>query len=271
MTALVFDCDGVLAESERYGHLLAFNRAFAEFGLPIQWWEEEYGEKLQVSGGKERVATMLTPELVQATGLPADPEGQRRWLASFHERKSSIFRELVAGRLPPRPGVVRLVDAALAAGWALAVASTASDESVRVILDTVLGHRRAAAFTVLAGDVVAAKKPDPSIYLLALDRLGTTPEETVVIEDSGNGLRAATAAGLACVVTVSSFTQGDDFTRAALVVSGLGDPGEPMEVLANRSGATPNGCVELRDLEAVLAGAVGPGHGDQSGSTRRTR
>ncbi len=259
MTALVFDCDGVLAESERDGHLAAFNRAFAEFGLPIRWSDDEYGEKLRVSGGKERVATMLTPEVVRAAGLPLDPDGQREWLARFHERKTAIFREIAeSGGLRPRTGVVRLVDAALEAGWRLAVASTASEESVAVILETVLGPRRAERFAVFAGDVVAAKKPDPSIYRLALDRLAATREETVVIEDSRNGLLAATGAGLCCVVTVSSFSRGEDFTEAALVVSSLGDPGEPMEVLANRSPASPDGCVELGDLEAVLAGAGRP-------------
>jgi HAD superfamily hydrolase (TIGR01509 family) len=254
MAALVFDCDGVLAESERYGHLAAFNRTFAEFGLPIHWSEEEYGELLLVSGGKERVASVLTPEVVRATGLPSDPVEQREWLGRFHERKTAIFRKIAASEgLRPRTGVVRLVDAAVEAGWPLGVASTASEESVGVILETVLGRRRAARFAVLAGDVVAAKKPDPSIYRLAVERLGATPEETVVIEDSRNGLLAATRAGLQCVVTVSSFSAGEDFAEAALVVSSLGDPGEPMEVLANRSPASPNGQIELRDLEAVTA------------------
>ena len=41
--ALIFDCDGVLADTERFGHLPAFNQMFAEFGLPVQWSEEEYG------------------------------------------------------------------------------------------------------------------------------------------------------------------------------------------------------------------------------------
>jgi HAD superfamily hydrolase (TIGR01509 family) len=259
MTALIFDCDGVLAESERFGHLIAFNRAFAEFGLPVRWSEEEYGEKLLVGGGKERVATVLTPELVRTSGLPSDPGEQRDWLERFHERKTAIFCELAQTEaLQPRTGVVRLVDAALADGWVVAVASTASRESVEVILDTVLGPRRAERFAVFAGDVVAEKKPDPSIYRLALDHLGTTREETVVIEDSRIGLLAATGAGLRCVVTVSSYTHREDFSEAALVVSSLGDPGEPLEILANRSPAAPDGQIELRDLAAVLAGPAAP-------------
>ena len=130
MQALIFDCDGVIAESERDGHWPAFNRAFAEFGVPVRWSEDEYGQKLLVSGGKERVATVLTPKLLRATGLPSDPAGRREWLARFHERKTAIFREIAErDGLRPRPGVARLVDEAHAAGWALAVASTASSPS----------------------------------------------------------------------------------------------------------------------------------------------
>ena len=253
MPALIFDCDGVIAESERDGHWPAFNRAFAEFGVPVRWSEGEYGEKLLVSGGKERVATVLTPEVVRTTGLPGDPAGRREWLARFHERKTAIFREIAEqDGLRARPGIVRLVDEALGSSWTLAVASTASDASVRIILDAVLGPERAASFTVFAGDVVPVKKPDPAIYLLAVEQLGASADETVVIEDSRNGLLAATGAGLPCVVTPSSFTLGEDFTEAALVVTTLGDPGDPMRVLANRSAATPDGWVSLGDLAALL-------------------
>ena len=52
MNALIFDCDGVLADTERFGHLPAFNQMFAEFDLPVRWSEEEYGAKLKIGGGK---------------------------------------------------------------------------------------------------------------------------------------------------------------------------------------------------------------------------
>jgi HAD superfamily hydrolase (TIGR01509 family) len=253
MRALIFDCDGVIAESERDGHWPAFNRAFAEFGVPVRWSVDEYGEKLLVSGGKERVATALTPDVVRRTGLPGDAAGRREWLARFHERKTAIFREIAEGEgLRARPGVVRLVDEALGEGWTLAVASTASDVSVRIILDAVLGPDRAERFEVFAGDVVPVKKPDPAIYRLALERLGAAVGEAVVIEDSRNGLLAATGAGLPCLVTPSSFTLAEDFGEAALVVSSLGEPGEPMTVLANRSAAAPAGWITLQDLAALL-------------------
>ena len=63
MTALIFDCDGVLADTERDGHLPAFNQMFEEFGVPVHWSEEEYGEKLKIAGGKERMASLLTRRL----------------------------------------------------------------------------------------------------------------------------------------------------------------------------------------------------------------
>ena len=110
MTALIFDCDGVLADTERDGHLPAFNRMFEEFGLPVQWSEDEYGEKLTIAGGKERMASLLTEDFVRDNGLPADPEGQRAMLAEWHRRKTEIYTEMVAaGRLPARPGVARII------------------------------------------------------------------------------------------------------------------------------------------------------------------
>ena len=198
MPALIFDCDGVLADTERDGHRPAFNQTFAEVGLPVRWSEEEYGVKLRIGGGKERMASLLTDDFVRANGLPADPEGQKELLADWHRRKTATYKEMVrAGRLPARPGIARIVGEAIAAGWTLAVASTSAEESVRAVLEHVVGTDDASRFAVFAGDVVPAKKPDPAIYVLALEQLGIGAEDAIVIEDSRNGLLAADAAGIA--------------------------------------------------------------------------
>jgi HAD superfamily hydrolase (TIGR01509 family) len=251
MKALVFDCDGVLAETERDGHLVAFNQAFADAGLPVRWSEAEYAERLKTGGGKERLAKLLTDDFVRRHGLPDDPRARAEWVAGLHARKTAIFKRIVEeGRLAPRPGVIRIVDEAVAAGWALAVVSTSAEESVRAVLTHVVGGERAGRFHVVAGDVVAAKKPDPAIYELALRLLGTAREETLAIEDSRIGLLAAVRAGLRCVVTVSSFTRGEDFPEATLVVTHLGEPDEPLEVLA---GTSPREWLTLAHLEAYLS------------------
>ena len=253
MPALFFDCDGVLADTERFGHLPAFNETFAEEGLPVRWSDSEYAQKLLIGGGKERMASLLTEEFVRENGLPAESEGQRELIARWHKTKTAAYKARVhAGEVPGRPGVARIVDEAIAAGWTLAVASTSAEESVRATLEHAVGKEKAAQFSVLAGDAVPAKKPDPGIYLLALVRTGADPDQTIVIEDSRNGLRAAVAAGLRCVVTVSSYTGGEDFSEAVLVVSSLGDRGEPAEVLANRGPAEPGPYITLNDLQACL-------------------
>jgi dihydroxyacetone kinase phosphoprotein-dependent L subunit len=252
--ALVLDCDGVLADTERYGHLVAFNQMFAEFGLPVRWSVADYQEKVRIGGGKERLASLLTPEFVVAASLPADAAGQRDAVATWHRRKTAIYAELVAsGAVPPRPGIARIVAEALTAGWRVAVASTSAEPSVRVTLERAVGAQKAKAVRVFAGDIAPKKKPAPDIYLLALDSLGVPAESTVVVEDSGNGLLAATGAGLTCMITVNDFTAAEDFSKAALVVSSLGDPGaEHAMVLANRSRATPGDWITLADLADLL-------------------
>jgi HAD superfamily hydrolase (TIGR01509 family) len=248
MTALIFDCDGVLADTERYGHLPAFNRTFEEFGLPVRWSAEQYGLALGIGGGKERMRSLLTPEFVAEAGLPTDPDDQAAEIARWHRRKTELYVEMVkGGQLPPRPGIERVVGEARAAGWQLAVCSTSAEPSVRAILEHAVGSEAAADFLVLAGDIVA------DIYLLALVRLAVAPKEAVVVEDSRNGLLAATAAGLTTVITVTGYTRDEDFTEAALVVSCLGDPeGEHAEVLASRSTPPAQPWVTLDDLGALL-------------------
>ncbi len=253
VNALIFDCDGVLADTERFGHLPAFNQTFKEFGLPVQWSEEEYAEKLKIGGGKERMASLFPDDFVRQAHLPSDKEGQQRVLAEWHKRKTAIFKEIVAsGRLPGRPGIARIVDEAIAHNWKLAVASTSAEESVRAILENAVGKENASHFEVLAGDIVPKKKPAPDIYLLALERLQTSPQQSLVIEDSRNGLLAAIGADLRCVVTLSSYTTHEDMHEAILIVSQLGDPGNPAQVVENRSRATPGSFITLADLEACL-------------------
>ena len=165
--------------------------------------------------------------------------------------------------MPPRPGIARLVAAALDAGWLVAVASTSAQASVQATLERAVGPDLARGVRVFAGDIVPRKKPAPDIYALALRELGVAAAGAVVVEDSRNGLLAATGAGIACLITVNDFTAGEDFSEAALVVSSLGDPGSvgdpgspgdpadtPIVVLANRSRATPGEWITLADLTA---------------------
>ena len=255
--ALLFDCDGVLADTERDGHLVAFNRMWREQGVNWQWTVPQYAEALKIGGGKERIANLANDAAFRAV-YPVSPS-KDEWMAvvaGWHKRKTAIFQELVmSGALPGRPGVKRLAEEALDAGWTLAVCSTSALDSVKAVLETVMGAATARRFAgVFAGDIVKAKKPAPDIYNYAADHLGLAHDHCVVVEDSRNGLQAATAAGMRCVVTTNPLTEGENFAEAMIVLTSLGDPGgEQARVVANRSQARPNGVFTVADLEKVLS------------------
>jgi HAD superfamily hydrolase (TIGR01509 family) len=249
--ALLLDCDGVLADTEEYGHLVAFNKVFAERGYPFRWSKKEYARLLKVGGGKERVRKYAEEHGVDL-GFDGDLAAAS---TAIHKRKTEHYIRLVEeGLLPERTGIRRLVNEALAAGWTVAVASTSALPSVTSVLRSAVDPE---AFDqvagIYAGDIVPAKKPAPDIYLLAIEDLGLDPEQTVVIEDSEAGATAAHSAGLKHLVTVSSFTREDSFDHATSVVGSLGDPGLPDETLAGLDVRNAEGYVDLAGLEKILA------------------
>jgi phosphoglycolate phosphatase-like HAD superfamily hydrolase len=93
---LIFDCDGVLADTERDGHLVAFNRMWREQGVAWQWTVEQYAIKLKIGGGKERIASLAKDaDFRAAFAVPAAEDAWLAIVAGWHKRKSEIFKELV--------------------------------------------------------------------------------------------------------------------------------------------------------------------------------
>jgi HAD superfamily hydrolase (TIGR01509 family) len=220
MQALIFDCDGVLVDTERDGHRVAFNRAFEALGIDADWTVELYGELLVIGGGKERMRHYF-----DTYGWPEGrPESKDELIALLHKTKTDFFTDIIAsGQLPLRPGISRIVDEAIAAGVRLGVCTTSAPKAIDGVLDLFGAERKARFEFVLAGDVVSKKKPDPEIYELAKQTLGLPVSECVVIEDSRNGLLAATGAGLPTLITTSAYTTDEDFTGALDIVPELGD------------------------------------------------
>ena len=254
---LIFDCDGVLADTELHGHLAAFNLMWQRMGVPWRWSSAQYAEKLKIGGGKERMASLFRdPDFRRAVKIPKSEEEQSALVLAWHREKTAIFEEIIAsGKVPPRSGIKRLSQEALSAGWRLAVASTSAWPAVAAVLKRAVGEL-ASEFSIFAGDAVRGKKPAPDIYLFATGQLGIPASQCIAIEDSRNGLLSAYAAQIPVVITVSEFTRGEQFDEARLVVTALGDPqGEQSEVLANRIGREIRGFVGLNDLKAVIEGA----------------
>lgn len=230
LTALIFDVDGTLAETERDGHRVAFNRAFADAGLNWEWSINLYGELLRVAGGKERIRYFIEQYLPDFT-LPDDLSG---FIAKLHARKTQYYGELLAsGSIPLRPGVRRLLTTARNAGVKLAIATTSALENVHALLLSTLGAESLSWFEIIAaGDIVPAKKPAPDIYQYVLNQMNLSPQNCLAIEDSPQGLKAAIAAGLKTVITVNDYTKSADFTGATLVLNHLGEPDQPFQAIA---------------------------------------
>ncbi|KAI3673583.1 hypothetical protein L6452_39706 [Arctium lappa] len=225
-SALLFDCDGVLVDTEKDGHRVSFNDTFAEKELGVTWDVDLYGELLKIGGGKERMTAYFNE-----TGWPEKaPKGEQErkdFIASLHKRKTELFMVLIEKKLLPlRPGVAKLIDQAFAKDVKVAVCSTSNEKAVSAIVSFLLGAERAAKIQIFAGDVVPRKKPDPAIYVLAATTLGVEPSRCVVVEDSGIGLAAAKAAGMTCIVTKSGYTADEDFANADAVFDCIGDPPE---------------------------------------------
>ena len=227
--AILFDCDGVLCETERDGHRVTFNMTFKENGLDHDWDVDTYGELLKIGGGKERMThyfnTVKDREPFKSQ-WPEDTEERRAWIKSLHLRKTDLFLQVVeSGKLPLRPGVRRLVKEALDGGAKVAVCSTSNEKAVKGIVKTMLPEF-AERIPVFAGDVVPKKKPAPDVYELAARTLGVNPARCVVVEDTRIGLLAGKAAGMRVCVTKSIYSEDEDFTGADAVFDCIGDEGD---------------------------------------------
>ncbi|PON47640.1 HAD hydrolase, subfamily IA [Parasponia andersonii] len=250
LRALIFDCDGVILESEHL-HRQAYNDAFAHFNVrcsnspePLNWGSEFYDElQNRIGGGKPKMRWYFKehgwPSSTIFETPPEDDENRAKLIDTLQDWKTERYKEIIkSGTVETRPGVLRLMDEAKAAGTLLAVCSAATKSSVVLCLENLIGLERFQGLDCfLAGDDVKLKKPDPSIYLTAAERLGLSGKECIVVEDSVIGLQAATGAGMSCVVTYTPSTADQDFKDAIAVYPDLSN-------------------VRLKDLEQLLLNAV---------------
>ena len=254
LAALIFDVDGTLADTERDGHRVAFNRAFADAGLDWEWSVELYGKLLAVTGGKERIRHYLDHFNTRFQR----PDELDDFIAGLHAAKTEHYTQMLSeGMIPLRSGVRRLIQEARDAGMRLAIATTTTPANVSALLQYSLAPDAADWFEVIAaGDIVPAKKPAPDIYDWAMQQMGLEPAACLAVEDSHNGVQSALQAHIpAILVTTNDYTRDDDFTGAALVVDSMGEPEAPFRVQTGE--AHGEAWVNLNLLRALHAESMG--------------
>ncbi|MCO5586417.1 hypothetical protein L7F22_040357 [Adiantum nelumboides] len=234
LQALVFDCDGVILESEDL-HRRAYNAAFNHFNVvctgssqALEWSSHFYDQlQNQIGGGKPKMRwyfkTYGWPSSTIFASAPENDADRDMLIDMLQDWKTEKYKDIIAsGSVDPRPGVLELMDEAQAKGLKVAVCSAATKSSVIFCLNNLLGENRIEQLDCfLAGDDVQKKKPDPSIYVEAAKRLAVSAEQCLVIEDSVIGLQAAVGAGMNCIISYTSSTAEQDFTGACGVYADL--------------------------------------------------
>ncbi|KAL6644628.1 hypothetical protein ACP70R_016236 [Stipagrostis hirtigluma subsp. patula] len=228
LDALIFDCDGVILESEHL-HRQAYNDAFAHFGVrcqpdaadPLYWGEAFYDElQNQIGGGKPKMRWYFGENGWPSSKIfetpPSTDADKEKLVDIIQDWKTERYKEIIkSGTVEPRPGVLRLMDEVKGAGIKLAVCSAATKSSVIMCLENLIGLERFNGLDCfLAGDDVKQKKPDPSIYVTAAKKLGVETKNCLVVEDSVIGLLAAKGAGMSCIITYTPSTANQDFKGA---------------------------------------------------------
>ncbi len=211
LKALIFDVDGTLAETEEC-HRHAFNETFQNHGLDWHWSVALYAELLKTTGGKERISAYMRDHL--GVGIAQEK------VAALHQDKTSLYvAKMQRDGIALRPGIADVMARGRADGLKLAIATTTSRPNVDILCQSVFGQAADDVFDVIAaGDEVAAKKPAPDVYDLALARLGLPPEACIALEDSRNGVLSARAASLPVIACPSRYTATDDLSQATVQI-----------------------------------------------------
>ena len=221
--ALLWDVDGTLAETERDGHLVAFNRAFEALGVPWRWSEQHYGELLAVAGGRER----LLYDMGRREQAAGDARQRQALAETVHRLKNQIYEGIArGGDLPLRAGVAELLSECGRAHLPMGIVTTTSRGNVEALLGCHLGsHWQDHFATVVCANEAPRKKPDPQVYRLALEALRLRPHEAVAIEDAPAGIEAAQRAGVPVVVTPSHYFPAGAAVGALAFGPSLGQSG----------------------------------------------
>ena len=213
LRAVVFDFDGLLGDTEEI-HSRTWRCALGECGVSVS--PHEFADHWIRRG-------LGIAEFVQSRSLSHDPD-------ALLERKKALYLAEIARELREMPGALALLDA-LRGRLPLALVTSGRRVMVEPALERLGMSGRFDAMVTL--EMVENQKPHPEPFIRAAALLGLDPAACVALEDAEKGVLSAAAAGMPVIAVPNEHTRGHDFSRAALVVSSLGDVAlETLERLA---------------------------------------
>ncbi len=201
--AVIFDMDGVIVDSEPL-HLQAEKKLFTPFGIEVK------DEELQSYMG--RAPQMFLRHFIDHYGLDTSVE------QLYFTHKKNLF-QLYKEKVELLSGLLELIIALKNDSIDLAIASSSDRELIFLVLEKfdLFSYFK----VIISGGEVSHSKPDPDIFIEALNRLGCDACESVVIEDSSAGVQAAKSAGITCVGFRSPHSGNQDLSMADLIVDDL--------------------------------------------------
>ena len=202
--AVLWDMDGVIADSNSF-HFAAWQETFAKRG--INFTKEDF-TKLFGTRNDFIIRKVL------GKGLPEED------IEPIVQEKEASFRQKAKSNIKPLPGVMKLLNTIKKGNFKLALVSSAPKENI----DLISSELKLEEYfnSIVSGREVPQSKPNPQIYLLAAERLGTQPESCIVIEDSPPGVKAAKAAGMRCLAVANTHSK-EELKGADKVVNSLED------------------------------------------------
>ena len=234
LKAVFWDVDGTIADTELCGHRVAFNLAFKDFDLDWNWNEEHYMDLLKISGGYKRIIHYRNE---------VHSEISDSQCSKIQSRKSFHYKNLIqSGKIKVREGVFRLIDELSSNDIEQFIVTTSGRESLEPFLNTSLSSHIDHFSSVITYENVSNHKPYPDAYQLALQLSQKSEVNCLAIEDSMNGVAAAKAAKLNCLLTLPPWKNSTNniTNKANACVNSLGNLKHPSKVIYGKKLITSN-------------------------------
>ena len=229
LKAVFWDVDGTIADTELYGHRVAFNSAFKDFDLKWEWNESKYLELLKISGGLNRIIHYRDEVKSELSASQC---------SRIQSRKRHHYKQLIkSGKIQVRDGVLRLINELSRFGVDQMIVTTSGRDSLEPFLKTSLNSYLKYFSNIITYEDVNNHKPSPEAYKLAIKLSKQSPDNCLAIEDSKIGVQAAIDAHLHCLLTLPPWSNSTKTIskNASACVNNLGCKDKPSKLIYGKN------------------------------------